>query len=242
MFRKLCIVILSLVFICACSTTKPADKVENISEITYEIVEAAPQQEEIASKPEPVIAEEPPKPAVKEESAAVAKTTIDAAMTIDKPAEAVKKEVVASIPAVAEEETFQKTEAPAVASVPVAVAVEAPSPDVFEIANADNQATIKNINLGEDVITGDALSDVALELMGCFIVIIVLFTVSVAIRSANKIMLPKGIALLITLLFTGLPMLISYMVISHSKYWLTYLILLFTYFIFRAKDRPNHFE
>ena len=78
--------------------------------------------------------------------------------------------------------------------------------------------------------------------MGCFIVIIVLFTVSVAIRSANKIMLPKGIALLITILFTGLPMLISYMVISHSKYWLTYLILLFTYFIFRAKDRPSHFE
>ncbi len=240
MVRKLCIVILALILICACSTTKAVDKPkEDISEITYEIVNVAPEEEVVA---EPVPVKEESKPVAREESPAATKETVDFAISIDKPAEA-KEEVIATIPdesVAVKKELSQKADAPVAA--PAAEEKESVAPDVFELGGTENPPKEPNISIGEDVITKDPLTEVALDLMGCFIVIIVLFTVSVAIRSANKIMLPKGIALLIASLFTGLPILISYLVIGPSKYWFTYLILLFSYFIFRAKDRPNHFE
>ncbi len=94
----------------------------------------------------------------------------------------------------------------------------------------------------DDVILKEELSSAALQIMGIFIIIIVLFTASVAIRSANKMPLSRGVSALIALLFTALPIIISYFVIGESLYWLFYLILLFSYLIFRTKDRGYYFQ
>lgn len=237
MFRKLCIVLISFLFIVACSTTKTAEN--NEQKVEYEIVEAEPQKEEIIAEPKAT-----PTPSAVEHPAAIeTKKSVDSVSTISK-SDNKTESVAKPIEEKPREVDVKKTEAQEtpIVKVPLAEEVKSSSSEVFEISNEANEAAPKNINIGEDVITKDALSDVALNLMGCFIVIIVLFTVSVAIRSANKIMLPKGIALLIAIVFTGLPILISYRVVGPSKYWFTYLILLSTYFIFRAKDRVSHFE
>lgn len=94
----------------------------------------------------------------------------------------------------------------------------------------------------DDVILSDELSSLMLQIMGIFIIIIVLFTASVAIRSANKMPLSRGFAAVIAVLFSVLPIVISVIVIGRSLYWLLYLMLLLSYFIFRTKDRSYSFQ
>ena len=123
---------------------------------------------------------------------------------------------------------------------PQAAAIEAESPEdeVISVPETPKSEEKKH----DDVILKEELSSAALQIMGIFIIIIVLFTASVAIRSANKMPLSRGVSALIAILFTALPMIISYFVIGKSLYWLLYLMLLFSYLIFRTKDRGYYFQ
>ena len=91
-------------------------------------------------------------------------------------------------------------------------------------------------------ILDDAVSPTLLKVLSVVIVSTVIFTVSVAIRGANKLKLQKGISTALSVLFTALSIVISTLVAGWSNVWLIYLVLLLTYFIFRAEWRgQSHF-
>ncbi len=135
-----------------------------------------------------------------------------------------KNQPSAESEAAAEEETAVMTE-------PSGIVISVPEKPDTEKATAS-----------DDVILSDELSSLMLQIMGIFIIIIVLFTASVAIRSANKMPLSRGFAAVIAVLFSVLPIVISVIVIGRSLYWLLYLMLLLSYFIFRTKDRSYSFQ
>ena len=77
------------------------------------------------------------------------------------------------------------------------------------------------------------------SMLGIFIVIVVLYTVAVAIRSINKMPLSKGISFVIAALLTALSIVVSSIVSGYANIYLVYLILLFTFFVFRSKGAKN---
>lgn len=115
---------------------------------------------------------------------------------------------------------------------------EIPDNTVITIPEIEDDKTA----ISRDVILREELSSAALQIMGIMIIVIVLFTASVAIRSANRMPLSRGFSAVISILFSVLPIIISVAVIGRSVYWLLYLILLTTYFIFRTKDRTRSFQ
>lgn len=115
---------------------------------------------------------------------------------------------------------------------------EIPDDAVISIPESEDDKT----SISRDVILREELSSAALQIMGIMIIVIVLFTASVAIRSANRMPLSRGFSAVIAVLFSVLPIIISVAVIGKSVYWLLYLILLTTYFIFRTKDRTRSFQ
>lgn len=247
MGKKLFIALFTVLLVISCATKASLPEIEYVPET--EISEIVAQEE----TSEPVAIEEPVVVIPQEEEAVmpqeeIAEPSIEAKTEEEDllpPEEEVIAEVLPpeaeeSVPEVALEEVV---ETPQAAEEKVETSVVAPEPEekVFALETPEVEEE-KSIVLGEDVITKSALSYMALQIMGCFIVIIVLFTVSVAIRSSSKVMLPRGISLFIAILFTGLPILISILVIGPSVYWCIYLLLLFSYFIFRAKDRTSKFE
>ncbi len=247
MGKKLFIALFTVLLVISCATKTSLPEIEYVPET--EISEIVAQEE----TSEPVAIEEPVVVIPQEEEAVmpqeeIAEPSIEAKTEEEDllpPEEEVIAEVLPpeaeeSVPEVALEEVI---ETPQAAEEKVETPVVAPEPEekVFALETPEVEEE-KSIVLGEDVITKSALSYMALQIMGCFIVIIVLFTVSVAIRSSSKVMLPRGISLFIAILFTGLPILISILVIGPSVYWCIYLLLLFSYFIFRAKDRTSKFE
>lgn len=244
MGKKLFIALFTVLLVVSCATKASLPEIEYVPET--EISEIVAQEE----TSEPVAIEEPVVVIPQEEEAVmpqeeIAEPSIEV-KTEEEDLLSPKEEVIAevlppeseeSVPEVALEEVV---ETPQAAEEKVETPVVAPEPEekVFALETPEVEEE-KSIVLGEDVITKSALSYMALQIMGCFIVIIVLFTVSVAIRSSSKVMLPRGISLFIAILFTGLPILISILVIGPSVYWCIYLLLLFSYFIFRAKDRTS---
>lgn len=247
MGKKLFIALFTVLLVVSCATKASLPEIEYMPET--EISEIVAQEE----TSEPVAIEEPVVVIPQEEEAVmpqeeIAEPSIEAKTEEEvllPPGEEVIAEVLPPeaeerVPEVALEEVV---ETPQAAEEKVETPVVAPEPEekVFALETPEVEEE-KSIVLGEDVITKSALSYMALQIMGCFIVIIVLFTVSVAIRSSSKVMLPRGISLFIAILFTGLPILISILVIGPSVYWCIYLLLLFSYFIFRAKDRTSKFE
>lgn len=247
MGKKLFIALFTVLLVVSCATKASLPEIDYVPET--EISEIVAQEE----TSEPVAIEEPVVVIPQEEEAVMPQEEIAEPSIEAKTEEAVllppEEEVIAevlppeaeeSVPEVALEEVV---ETPQAAEEKVETPVVAPEPEekVFALETPEVEEE-KSIVLGEDVITKSALSYMALQIMGCFIVIIVLFTVSVAIRSSSKVMLPRGISLFIAILFTGLPILISILVIGPSVYWCIYLLLLFSYFIFRAKDRTSKFE
>lgn len=79
-----------------------------------------------------------------------------------------------------------------------------------------------------------AMSRVIVESMIASVVIVIMFTVATAIRSAYRMPLSYLLSVVITLLITFLPFLISVIAGGMSPVWFSYLILLFSFFIFRS--------
>lgn len=114
-----------------------------------------------------------------------------------------------------------------------------------EAATVENVATVDVIESGAAFptpILDDTVSPTLLKILSVIIVSTVIFTVSVAIRGANKLKLQKSISIALSLLFPALSIVISTLVAGWSNVWLIYLVLLLTYFIFRAEWRgQSHF-
>lgn len=247
MGKKLFIALFTVLLVISCATKASLPEIEYVPETEISEIVAQEETSEPAAIEEPVVVIPQEEEAVMPqeeiaEPSIEAKTEEEDLLPSEEEviAEVLPPEAEESVPKVALEEVV---ETPPVIEENVETSVVAPEPEekVFALETPEVEEE-KSIVLGEDVITKSALSYMALQIMGCFIVIIVLFTVSVAIRSSSKVMLPRGISLFIAILFTGLPILISILVIGPSVYWCIYLLLLFSYFIFRAKDRTSKFE
>ena len=76
-------------------------------------------------------------------------------------------------------------------------------------------------------------------LMAVLAIDIVLFTVATAIRNASRIPLPRPVSAAAALLFAAVPAAVSYLLLGPSLLWLAYLVLVFTYFIFRSSGRKG---
>ena len=78
-----------------------------------------------------------------------------------------------------------------------------------------------------------------IRLMMIFIVIIVLFTVSSAIRNAYCAPLSRLASAAIAVLLTALSWVLSYIIAGASAFYPAYLVLLLTYFILRSKGKVS---
>lgn len=168
---------------------------------------------------------------------------------------ALEKEILAYVdalfapaPAAAEEPAPEPVPVPAEepAPAPEPVKAEAPAPvkeeakpaPAPEPVPAPAPAPAEEPAVVEPVLDSDMDADL-LSLLGIFVVVVVLYTAAVAIRSANKVVLPKGISFVIALLFTALSIVVSTIVSGQSPFNYIYLVLIFTYFVFRSKGTRN---
>ncbi len=73
------------------------------------------------------------------------------------------------------------------------------------------------------------------QLMVASVVIVILFTIATAIRSAHAYPLSPGLSIAVTLLITAIPIIISALAGGMSWMWALYLVLLFSYMILRGR-------
>ena len=118
---------------------------------------------------------------------------------------------------------------------------EAAAPVVTTVPKADSTDDSTNAISFPKPVWDDAVSPAFLQALAVVIVSTVVFTIAVAIRGANKMKLQKGISISLALLFPALAIIVSTLVVGWSYMWLGYLILLMTYFIFRARWRDSSF-
>ena len=76
-----------------------------------------------------------------------------------------------------------------------------------------------------------------LELMVALIVDIILFTAASAVRNAVRAPLTPVVSAAISLLMTALTIVLSSIIAGWSPAWLSYLLLLFTYYLLRSGRR-----
>lgn len=161
---------------------------------------------------------------------------VDETPTIEVPEEAVeaKPEEVETAAPVAEEVVTPLEEEPKTEK-------EAAAPVVTTVPKADSTDDSTNAISFPKPVWDDAVSPAFLQALAVVIVSTVVFTIAVAIRGANKMKLQKGISISLALLFPALAIIVSTLVVGWSYMWLGYLILLMTYFIFRARWRDSSF-
>lgn len=146
--------------------------------------------------------------------------------------------VVTEEPVVETEAAVKEEEVPAAAST--VVPAEEKKEDVAKVESAPAEESSASF---PTPVLDDNVSPVLLQVLSVVIVSTVIFTVSVAIRGANKLKLQKGISIALSLLFPALSIVVSTLVAGWSNIWLIYLVLLLTYFIFRAEWRgQSHFS
>ncbi len=92
----------------------------------------------------------------------------------------------------------------------------------------------------EDAVNAQNISEgtstLMLTLLCIFVVIIVIYTISVAIRSAFKQSLSKRFSIPLSILLTAFPMFITYLIVGWSAYLYLYFILLGTFFVFNSRS------
>lgn len=183
--------------------------------------------------------------------------------TVEAPKEEVAPETVAPEPveeaAVVEEAPAIEAPAaePAVAETPVEAPAEEPKSVVEEAKVVEEKApvaeaapkteskpapdaapVVTEVEQTKEVVALDSSMSVDYMLfLGIFVVIVVIFTACIAIRNANKSALSKGFSLILSVIFTALSMVVSTIVSGWTVFNLLYLVILFTYFIFRSKGK-----
>jgi len=257
--RLIPILILFLTFVFSCSTTEsiaPHLDSSNVSEdiSTIEpVVVAVDDNSNIEMPPnnidnnvneeieetEEIAAEEEPVPTVQEEIQEAKVEEQEQVPLEEEPVEKIEESIVDegivedTTPIITEESTTAPSTTPSnieetKKELPIAKQAE---PAVSVISSHDFPTPVLNKEIGPNI----------LQLISVIIVITVVFTISIAIRGANKMQLPKGLSIAFALLFTLLAMLVSTLVSGWSYIWLAYLILLLTYFVFRARWRSSTF-
>ena len=210
-----------------------------VEDIPVEVVEAIPEIKEPTVAPEPQKEPESIKEAfiqTEEKTEAgdkvlTGKALVDEISEKDKvkeegKVETPKPEVEKDVPAVPELKDVEVTEteeSPAVPSVPE---VKKPSEEVASPAPAVAEET----TILDSAMDGKVLS-IAIELIS----IMVIFALSSVIRNKYARPLSVGLSFLLAVLFTAIPMLISFILFGWSNLHLIYLVLIFTVFIFSSQ-------
>lgn len=172
---------------------------------------------------------------------------------IEEPQEIVEEEVTVTPPettAVLEEEPLEPEEEETVLytfsdDVPVIEKTESPADSSAIVPVSDNSEssamrTLPAENAEDDSSEGlmsEPMQPWMLKLMIALIIDIVLFTAASAIRNAARVPLTAVVSIAIALLMTVLMIVLSTIIAGWSAVWLSYLLLLFTYFILRSGAR-----
>lgn len=72
------------------------------------------------------------------------------------------------------------------------------------------------------------------------IVTIVFYTIATAIRSGAKRPIPRILSVLLSIIFVAVPWVCTALIAGNSYFWILYLVLLITYFIFRSGNQRHH--
>lgn len=106
----------------------------------------------------------------------------------------------------------------------------------YSAEGADNAPQIVYVER-EDELVHYSVDDWMLRLMIVSIVSVILFTAATALRSGVKRMLSRLVSLLLAVLFTAVPWIITVAIAGFSPFWCIYAVLLLTYFIFRSENQ-----
>ena len=200
---------------------------ETVREVNTEAVpaETPPEEEPVAEEvlPEPVSV-----PAAEE---AAESTPLPSEPVPDPvPEEAAEEDVVISFPP-EEDEIVPLPAEESSDVIPVSGEAEEAEPVIYPVAvPADDNARS---------IMDEPMKPWMLCLMAVLIVDMILFTTAAAIRNAYKAPLNRLVSAAIAVLFTSLSWVLSYIIAGQSGIYAAYLLLLFTYFVFRSKGRSH---
>ena len=204
--------------------------VEEVPEIAEPVVEPEPMKEPESIKEAFIQTEEKIETPDK---VLTGKALVDEISEKDKVKEESKVETPApepklDAPAVAEEPEVKDAEIPEtveIPEVPEVPEVEKPRVEVVEVA-----PEVEEKSIFDSEMDGKVLS-IAIELIS----IMVIFALSSVIRNKYARPLSVGLSFLLAILFTAIPMLISFILFGWSNLHLIYLVLIFTVFIFSSQ-------
>ena len=203
----------------------PADPAP--AEASVPVAEEA--EEIIASEAEVPAAEIPEAPA--EDAAANPQETADAAEEEPEAVQIAEEEDIAEDTPAADEVAEPSIEAPVIEE-------EIPLQD--EPAESDEVAAIHPAMAPRTVPA--AMNRIIVDAMIASVVIVIMFTVAAAIRSAYKMPLSYLLSAVIALLISCLPFVICIIIGGMSKIWFSYFILLLSFFIFRSGKGRRDFR
>ena len=115
------------------------------------------------------------------------------------------------------------------ASVPDDAGLPAPKPYIVNYESDDDESQL----LLPALMNGQ-MKPWMIRLMVILAVVIVFFTVATAIRNAIGLPLPRLVSAVAALLMAAVPAAVSYLAFGYSELWAVYLVLLFSYFVFRS--------
>ena len=190
----------------------PAEIQENTDTEAIELspAEAVPVPETAVSAEETVPEEE------------IISVTADAAISAEPEAEAVMEPEMPELPSESDE------------SVPEFIEEEIPLPQNDNIAEVQETPSAVHPSVAVPRTMPAAMSRIIVDAMIASVVIVIMFTVATAIRSAYKMPLSYLLSAVIALLISFLPFVICIIIGGMSKVWYSYFLLLLSFFIFRS--------
>ena len=250
--KKACLVILIAVLMASCSTTggnvfTAKDRTESLIEALSATPITVEKEEPVLPSPEPVTpvtnapkSEKPEVVEIQEPEPSETETVTEEAPVIPAVSEEEDEtEVPAAIPETVEEDvvyTFEDKE-----DLPVIEKAESEEEGVLiPVADHSNDVPSRLADADEEepaVIFDEPMRPWMLELMVALIVDIILFTAASAVRNAVRAPLTPVVSAAISLLMTALTIVLSSIIAGWSPAWLSYLLLLFTYYLLRSGRR-----
>ena len=198
----------------------PAEIQENTDTEAVELspAEAVPVPETAVSAEENVPEEE------------IISVTADAAISAEPEAEAVMEPEMPELPSESDE------------SVPAFIEEEIPLPQNDNIAEVQKTPSAVHPAVAAPRTMPAAMSRIIVDAMIASVVIVIMFTVATAIRSAYKMPLSYLLSAVIALLISFLPFVICIIIGGMSKVWYSYFLLLLSFFIFRSGKGRRDFR
>ena len=214
--------------------TQPAAEEETVPALTEEAVEETIPAPEMAPDVLEVAEPDNAKTAPDEPSEAESTPVIE---TVEMPAEEVKQEE--AIPEAVVSEVQADSTAVIQQEEPEAEEVVIPLSEASEAI--PEETAVPSVQPATPSMP-PAMNRLIVDAMIASVVIVIMFTVATAIRSAYKMPLSYLLSAVIAILISFLPFLICIIIGGMSKVWFSYFVLLLSFFIFRSGKGRRDFR